>query len=995
MDLCLWDYISRIEKVQKSRDRVKNRSGVTVDAEHMVSELLDEIDANANAENSDAMEFESEADDNLPSDHGIRVLWDLHLVDNKYLKSTKYHRPRIEFSMLHPENETHYQRVREWSKRMVPVPVGRSIPRRDREETKERHARLMLSLFKPWIAISDLRQISVSWLDAYHLFLASAPSRIIKLIDNMQVLHECRDSRDDHFAERNRQRQAEARQSERARNNRRPENHDDEMDETEILTHLEDIDRSWSERIRKRSKTVNDCLQHARMSGLINDTQRRQVEPDCDSLLMHRLRDNDKMECEWEHCYQTRRGEWKMNSDYTNVQRADATLFNLPSGNETTFNTLDASIIASLNPPEQESRQSMNEVQEEFTGLPNTSVSVRQTTTLDAEMVNTNVDPDIVARDWSLNPKQKIAYRLIVDQCDRNSEDTLSMIITGAAGTGKSRIIHAAQDFLSCRNEAYRFRLTSFTGIAAQNIEGVTLHSALSLSTLKSRNISPGVRKTLIKLWANIDFLFIDEYSMIGCHMLYKIHLALTVAKECSKPFGGINIIFAGDFCQLPAVGDTRLYTSFRKCGTTTHESRNLDNVYGRLLWLSIRNIIVFQTVERQRGTGASELISLLSRLREGRCTKLDYEFLCTRLAKNLVSTADVSQWKDAPIIVTENATKDALNIAATQAYARQTGRHLYWYHSTDTHQGDEVQDLTLKKYLADLPSNSSNHRLGRLPLVIGMPVMIMTNFDVSHGIVNGRVGILKSVNYYVDSDGCRCATSCIVESDGISGEPLPGLDTNQAVALQDQVEMNFTHPHSKKRLRMKRTQLPIQPAFSITAYKSQSLSLDHIVIDLQSCSGSEAPYVMASRVKSLDGLMILRPFHQSKICCLLQQDVHDELKRQRILELSTLARHGEGEIAEKASADLTSLRLQQMLTLEDESELNLENCNLTTLIQREDHVLHQISCIPRDTDSSQSPRSSTKRNASEQGSLSKRRRLIQNDTNGKYLASSAIPFHY
>lgn len=244
------------------------------------------------------------------------------------------------------------------------------------------------------------------------------------------------------------------------------------------------------------------------------------------------------------------------------------------------------------------------------------------------------------------------------------------MIITGAAGTGKSRIIHTAQDFLSRRNESYRFRLTSFTGIAAQNIEGITLHSALSLSALKTHNISATIRETLMKLWANVDFLFIDEYSMIGCRMLYKIHLALTIAKESSKPFGGINVIFAGDFCQLPAVGDIRLYANFCKWKQTTHESQNLDAIYGRLLWLSIPNVIVLQRVERQTGVGASQLISLLSRLREGKCTRNDYEFLCTHLAKNLALTSDISAWKDAPIIISKNATKDVLNIAATQAFA-------------------------------------------------------------------------------------------------------------------------------------------------------------------------------------------------------------------------------------------------------------------------------------------------------------------------------------
>ncbi len=136
---------------------------------------------------------------------------------------------------------------------------------------------------------------------------------------------------------------------------------------------------------------------------------------------------------------------------------------------------------------------------------------------------------------------------------------------------------------------------------------------------------------------------------------------------------------------------------------------------------------------------------------------------------------------------------------------------------------------------------------------------MLMTNFNVANGIVNGTIGKLKSVQYYVDSDGLQHATSCMIESEHILGDPLPGLDRNHGVALQDETEM-IIHPHTKKKCKIKCTQLLIQPVFSVMAHKSQGLLLDNVVVDLQSCSGSESPYVMISRVKSLEGLMVLHP---------------------------------------------------------------------------------------------------------------------------------------
>ena len=158
---------------------------------------------------------------------------------------------------------------------------------------------------------------------------------------------------------------------------------------------------------------------------------------------------------------------------------------------------------------------------------------------------------------------------------------------------------------------------------------------------------------------------------------------------------------------------------------------------------------------------------------------------------------------------------------------------------------------------------------------------------------------------------------------------------------------MTFTHLYSKKKLKIKCTQIPIQPAFSMTAYKSQGVSLERVVVDLESCSGSEAPYVMVSRVKSLDGLMVLCPFTQSRICCHMQEDVHDELKRQRMLELGMLSKHGVSELATTATAELSQLRLEEMLTLE-QSVLDLESSNLDTLVRHEAQVGNQIMRFSR-----------------------------------------------
>ena len=475
------------------------------------------------------------------------------------------------------------------------------------------------------------------------------------------------------------------------------------FEENEILEHLEEIERTWSDKEDKCATIIKDCLQNATNSGLIPNYRLSPSHVDLTSLAMHRLRTDNTMEQIWQQEYGKRCNAWKCNKDVR-----EAPIRALPTNAPA---SMSASIQNSNNLNGTNEPFSLSTNDDRHSDANHATVSFQNPNVFVSEQTITNIEPDEVASHWSLNAKQKIAYHLIVNQCIHPTSEPLSMIITGAAGTGKSRIIRAAQDFFTCRNEGQRFRLASFTGIVAQNIEGVTLHSALALSAFSGERLASTTRNTLIRMWQNVDILFIDEYSMIGCRFLYKIHLALTMAKECSKPFGGVNIIFAGDFCQLPAVGETRLYAKFNNGQRS--ESKNLHAIYGRLLWLSIPNVIILQSVERQRGSGSTELILLLSRLCKGNCTAVDYEFLSTRLAPTLSQKTDMSSWQDAPIIVSENATKDALNVAATEAFAHRTGRHLYWYHCIDTHNGDIIHDHDLNQHLQSLASNTTGHRLG------------------------------------------------------------------------------------------------------------------------------------------------------------------------------------------------------------------------------------------------------------------------------------------
>ncbi|KAE9388261.1 hypothetical protein BT96DRAFT_836495 [Gymnopus androsaceus JB14] len=84
------------------------------------------------------------------------------------------------------------------------------------------------------------------------------------------------------------------------------------------------------------------------------------------------------------------------------------------------------------------------------------------------------------------------------------------------------------------------------------------------------------------------------------------------------------------------------------------------------------------------------------------------------------------------------------------------------------------------------------------------------------------------------------------------------------------------------------RHQLPLIPAFAFTSHNSQGRSLDVVCVDLASCRSIQSAYVMLSRVRSLKGLCILRPFNLSKIKNHISQELRCELERTDALALKT-----------------------------------------------------------------------------------------------------------
>ncbi|KAJ7311668.1 hypothetical protein DFH08DRAFT_616447, partial [Mycena albidolilacea] len=183
---------------------------------------------------------------------------------------------------------------------------------------------------------------------------------------------------------------------------------------------------------------------------------------------------------------------------------------------------------------------------------------------------------------------------------------------------------------------------------------------------------------------------------MVGCSLLLQISQALIEAKGNTALFGGVNVIFAGDFAQLPPVGMKGLYATIRTDVESASSKKGQQNILGKLLWLSIKTVIILKKVERVRHkknelTGETEedveavrFLELLGRLRHGRCTDDDFDLLNSRLITNLRPDWSRPELEHVPIIVSSNELKDALNERAAQVFATKTGNDLNWYYAQD-----------------------------------------------------------------------------------------------------------------------------------------------------------------------------------------------------------------------------------------------------------------------------------------------------------------------
>ena len=179
-------------------------------------------------------------------------------------------------------------------------------------------------------------------------------------------------------------------------------------------------------------------------------------------------------------------------------------------------------------------------------------------------------------------------------------------------------------------------RMLAPSSAAAVGINGLTIQSMLHERRNKSASGNSPLTQTRMSIveneWRNIEYCFIDEISMVGCYMLAQFHKITTIAKHTlpTLPFGGINVIFLGDFVQYAPVLDRPLYSNLllpddtlsntiaeKPNGRRTVSERDIQCKVGRALWLQV-NKVVFLT--QQIRNKDHDFMEMQTRLRVGEC---------------------------------------------------------------------------------------------------------------------------------------------------------------------------------------------------------------------------------------------------------------------------------------------------------------------------------------------------------------------------------------
>lgn len=411
---------------------------------------------------------------------------------------------------------------------------------------------------------------------------------------------------------------------------------------------------------------------------------------------------------------------------------------------------------------------------------------------------------------YELSDKQKKAVKLF--------KSGKNLLILGEAGCGKSFLIKELTSYLKIKN--IKYAITALTGIAAFNINGITIHSftGIGIAKYSKEILLKRLKKESILNIKYIKVLFIDEISMMSSDLFDKLNYIFQNVRKNSLLFGGVQVVFTGDFFQLQPVFNN-----------TDSNTKLLFENETFIKEFTLKNIINLDYIFRQ---SELQFKNILSSIRLGTFTLDDINYL---KKNSLTNISNVNSKKFIKLVST-NAQANTINTIELESIENE----LHEFNIIDNNNKDTMSNV--KQFLYnELILQLTHKQLLNVKLKIGCKVMLVVNLDVETGLVNGALGTI------VDFDKC-------------SNFPIV-LFTNNVKQIINPYEFKIEFDNVNVSI----FQIPLILGYAITIHKCQSLTLDNIHVDLYNCFCNAQVYVALSRVKSLNGLYI-KSINPSKI---------------------------------------------------------------------------------------------------------------------------------
>tara|TARA_B110000503_G_scaffold79474_1_gene122055 strand:- start:355 stop:2301 length:1947 start_codon:yes stop_codon:yes gene_type:complete len=312
----------------------------------------------------------------------------------------------------------------------------------------------------------------------------------------------------------------------------------------------------------------------------------------------------------------------------------------------------------------------------------------------------------------------------------------------------------------------------------------------------------------------SVELLIIDEVSMLRADVLDAIDWTLRNVRKVNKPFGGVQMLFIGDLLQLPPVIKPQEW-SFLK-----------DYYHGIYFFnaLSIHEApplyIELEKVYRQDD---EKFLDVLNNLRNNNITKVDVDLLNQYVQIDF----DATQHENYITLTTHNNDADRINkeaLSRLKSKSRKYNSEVTGTFPEHLYPIDEVMELK-----------------------IGAQVMFIKN-DISpdKAFFNGKMGNIVGI-----------------EDDEVSVR-FPNENKTITVEKYEWNNIQYTLDQTTSEVEEKVlgtfVHYPLKLAWAITVHKSQGLTFEKAVIDISKVFVPGQAYVALSRLRSLEGMVLLKP---------------------------------------------------------------------------------------------------------------------------------------